>query len=186
MNVFRFTIVALTTLLLIGCKLPGLDNQVAVVDMNSVAKALGRDDAIVNNVKTANDKLNQQLEKITADVHKQLEAEKEKLGAKPSKQKEQEFVQLVQKANNQLSQTKQVAIQKSQQIQNSLVRGFRNEVSAASKTIALKKGFLTVVAINDGLLWTDSSVDITNDVITEMRYSAYQKSDGTDKAAIEN
>lgn len=186
MNTSRFLIITLTTLLLIGCKPSGLFEQVAVVDLNAVAEALGRDDAIAKDVETANNKLNQQLEQITADMRKQLETEKEKLGEKPSKEEEQKFIQLVQQANNQLSQTKQVAIQKSQQVQNSLVIEFRNEVSAASKEIAQKNGFLTVIAVNDGLLWADSSVDITKDVISEMRYGAYRKSDEVAGAVKEN
>lgn len=175
MKTFRLIIVALTALVLISCKPLGLTNQVAVVDLNEVAKALGRVDAIEKNVKSANEKLNQQLEQITADVQKQLETEKQKLGEKPSKEKEQEFMQLVQKANNQLNQTKQVAIQKSQQIQNSLVLEFRNEVSSVSREIAQKNGYLSVLAINDGLLWADPGVDITKEVITKMRYSDSRK-----------
>ena len=186
MNMFRFITVTLTMLLLVGCKPLNLSNQIAVVDLNTVAKALGRDDAIVKNVKTANDKLNQQLEQITADVQKQLETEKTKLGEKPSKEKEQKFIQLVQQANNQLSQTKQVAIQKSQQLQNSLVAEFRNEVSNISKEIAQENGYLTVLAINDGLLRVDATVDITSEVITKMRYSTYEKSTKDDMATRKN
>lgn len=186
MKTLRFIVIALTALLLVGCKPLNLSNQIAVVDLNAVAKALGRDDAIVKNVKKANDKLNQQLEQITADVRKQLETEKSKLGEKPDKEEEQEFIQLVQNANNQLSQTKQVAIQKSQQLQNSLVVEFRNEVSNASKEIAQKNGYLTVLAINDSLLWTDATVDITGEVITEMRYSVYKKASETDGAVTAN
>ncbi|MCK4703969.1 MAG: OmpH family outer membrane protein [Gammaproteobacteria bacterium] len=186
MNMFRFITVTLTMLLLVGCKPLNLSNQIAVVDLNTVAKALGRDDAIVKNVKTANDKLNQQLEQITADVQKQLETEKTKLGEKPSKEKEQKFIQLVQQANNQLSQTKQVAIQKSQQLQNSLVAEFRNEVSNISQEIAQENGYLTVLAINDGLLWVDATVDITSEVITKMRYSTYEKSTKDDMATRKN
>ena len=186
MNMFRFITVTLTMLLLVGCKPLNLSNQIAVVDLNTVAKALGRDDAIVKNVKTANDKLNQQLEQITADVQKQLETEKTKLGEKPSKEKEQKFIQLVQQANNQLSQTKQVAIQKSQQLQNSLVAEFRNEVSNISQEIAQENGYLTVLAINDGLLWVDATVDITSEVITKMRYSTYEKSTKDNMATRKN
>ena len=186
MKTFRFITIALTLLLLIGCKPLSLSNGVAVVDLNIVAKTLGRDDLIVKNVKSANDNLNQQLEQIATNLRKQLDEEKSKLGKKPSKEEEQQFIQLVQKANNQLGQTKQVAIQKSQQLQNSLVVEFRNEVSNVSRKIAQKNGFLTVLAINDGLLWADASVDITNEVITEMRYSVYRKADENDETVIDN
>lgn len=176
MKTFRFITIALTALFLVSCKAPNFSNQIAVVDLNRIAKTLGRDDLIVKNVKSASDNLNQQLEKIAADLRKQLNEEKSKLGDKPSKQQEQEFVQLVQKANNQLNQTKQLALQKAQQLQNSLIADFRKEVSHTSRDIAQKNGYLTVIAINDGLLWTDESVDITDEVITEMRYSVYKKS----------
>ncbi|MCK4675060.1 MAG: OmpH family outer membrane protein, partial [Gammaproteobacteria bacterium] len=89
-------------------------------------------------------------------------------------------------ANNQLNQTKQVAIQKAQQLQNSLVAEFRNEVSNISRKIAQKNGFLTVLAINDGLLWADATVDITSEVIAEMRYSVYRKADEDDKLVNDN
>ena len=61
MKIFRFITIALT-LLLIGCKPLSLSHGVAVVDLNIVAKTLGRDDLIVKNVKSANDNLNRQLE----------------------------------------------------------------------------------------------------------------------------
>lgn len=185
MKAFRFITFTLTTLLLIGCKPLSLSNQVAVVDLNVVAKTLGRDDLILKNVKSANENLNQQLEQIAIDLRKQVDEEKSKLGEKPSKEEEQKYMQLVQQANNQLNQTKQVAVQKSQQLQNSLVAEFRNEVSKVSREIAQKNGYLTVLAINDGLLWADETVDITNDVITEMRYSVYKNS-GENDGVIEN
>ena len=186
MKTFRFLILTLAVLSLISCKPLGMPNQVAVVDLNLIAKTLGRDDLIVKNVKSANDNLNQQLQKIAADLRKQLDDEKSKLGKKPSKEEEQKFLQLVQKANNQLSQTKQVAIQKSQQLQNSLIADFRKEVSNVSKEIALKNGYSTVIAINDSLLWADSSVDITSEVITEMRYSIYKNTDENNDKATAN
>ncbi len=176
MKTFRFIAISLTALLLISCKPPGFSNQVAVVDLNLIAKTLGRDDLIVKNVKSANDNLNQQLEKIAENLRQQLDKEKSKLGDKPSIEEEQQFAQLIQKANDQLNQTKQVAIQKSQQLQNSLIVEFRNEVSKVSREIAQQNGYLTVLAINDSLLWADKTVDITNEVITEMRYSVYRKS----------
>jgi len=185
MKAFRFIAITLTALLLISCKPSGFSNQVAVVDLNLIAKTLGRDDLIVKNVRSANDKLNQQLEKIAADLRQQLDKEKSKLGDKPSKEEEQQFAQLVQKANNQLNQTKQVAIQKSQQLQNSLIVEFRNEVGRVSREIAQQNGYLTVLALNDSLLWADTTVDITNEVITEMRYSIYRKSaENEDSAAV--
>ena len=174
MKTLRFITVALTTLILIGCKPLSLTNEVAVVDLNLIAKTLGRDDLIVKNVKSANDNLNKQLEKIAADLSKQLDAEKLKLGKKPSKEQEQVFAQLVQKANNQLNQNKQVAVQKSQQLQNSLIAEFRKEVSNISKQIAEKENYLTVLTISDNLLWTDARVDITNEVISIMHNSAYK------------
>ncbi len=174
MKAFQSIIVVLAILSITGCKPLNLSNQVAVIDLNLVAKTLGRDDLIIKNVKSANDNLNQQLEKIAADLRKQLDKEKSKLGEKPSKDEEQQFIQLVQKANNQLNQTKQVAVQKSQQLQNSLIAEFRNEVSKASKEVAQKNGYLTVLATNDSLLWADTTVDITNEVIREMRYSVYK------------
>lgn len=176
MKTFRFILITLTALLLISCKPPGFSNQIAVVDLNLIAKTLGRDDLIVKNVKSANDNLNQQLEKIAADLRQQLDKEKSRLGDKPSKEEEQQFVQLVQKANNQLNQTKQLALQKAQQLQNSLILEFRDEVSRVSREIAQQNGYLTVLALNDSLLWADTTVDITNEVITEMRYSVYRKS----------
>lgn len=177
MKTFRFIMLTLATLLLISCKPLSMPNQIAVVDLNLIAKTLGRDDLIVKNVKSANENLNQQLENIASDLRKQLDQEKSKLGGKPTKKEEQEYIQLVQKANNQLNQTKQVAIQKSQQLQNSLIAEFRNEVSKVSGEIAKKNGYITVLAINDGLLWSDTTVDITNEVISEMRYSAYKTSE---------
>ncbi len=186
MKTFHFYTIVLTILLLTSCNQLSLSNGVAVVDLNIVAKTLGRDDLIVKNVKSANDNLNQQLEQIATDLRKQLDEEKSKLGEKPSEEEEQQFNQLVQKANNQLNQTKQVAIQKAQQLQNSLVAEFRNEVSNISRKIAQKNGFLTVLAINDGLLWADATVDITSEVIAEMRYSVYRKADEDDKLVNDN
>lgn len=185
MKAFQSLIIILAILSISGCKPLNLSNQVAVVDLNLVAKTLGRDDLIIKNVKSANDNLNQQLEKIAGDLRKQLDKEKSKLGGKPSKEEEQQFIQLVQKANNQLNQTKHVATQKSQQLQNSLITEFRNEVSKVSGKIAQKNGYLTVFAINDSLLWADATIDITSEVIREMRYGVYKKTDTNDEVTTD-
>jgi Skp family chaperone for outer membrane proteins len=173
MKTTSFFAITLAALLASSCKPLNLSNSVAVVDLNVVAKSLDRDDLIVKNIQSANDDLNNQLKQIAQDLRNQLQQEKSKLGEKPSKEEEQQYLKLVQKANNQLGQTKQAAIQKSQQIQSSLIAEFRSEVSKVAKEVATKNGFTTVLAVNEGLLWADSTVDITSEVIAEMRYSPY-------------
>lgn len=174
MNTFRFITIFSTALILAACKPLNWTNQIAVVNLNTVAQELGRNDTITRDVQTANNKLNTQLEQIAKDLQTQIDTEKSKLGKTPNKEEEEKFIQLVQQANNQLNQTKQVALQKSQQFQNSLVAEFRKEVSEVAKQIAQKNGYQTVLAVDDSLLWSDESIDITKEVVTEMRYSVYR------------
>jgi len=171
MRHLRIIALLLTTALLSGCETPWSTPQIAVVDLQSVAKSLGRDEKIASAINTANARLNQQIETLSAELRKNIDEKKAALGDKPEKEDEQAYIQLIQKSNAKLNQVRQLAAQKSQQVKTLLIIEFRKEASDAAASLAKTLKFKAVLGLHDGLLWSENTLDITDKVTAVMMKS---------------
>jgi Skp family chaperone for outer membrane proteins len=172
MTSYRFAALAiLTGLLASGCRLPNTppqSRQPLVVDLNAVARALGRDELMQQKLDGAYRQLNDQLSEIGSKLEKQLADRKAAL--KPdADEKQEDFDKLALQANRQLRQTQQLARQKGALYGARLVNEFRQEVLGVAKGIAEQRGAASIVVANNELLWHSSSIDITDEVIGALR-----------------
>lgn len=115
------------------------------------------------------DELNVQLTNSARNLEKLIEEEREKLGGSPSEEQEQILQSLLQQAQQQYAQLQADAQQRAQQNEVNLVLQFRDRVRPIAEKIAGSRGASVVLTSDQAVFWVDPAVDITGDVITELR-----------------
>ncbi|MFP5507369.1 MAG: OmpH family outer membrane protein [Gammaproteobacteria bacterium] len=158
--------------LLSGCDRPPAPTQTLVVDPVPVARSLGRDQHMQQQLSSALEQLNTQLKRHGDDLAAQIDQEKGKLGKNPSEESLTKFRELVAAASQNLQQTELLARQKAADYRQALLGGFNNELRAAAMDIARERGATSVLVLGPDVLWFDPSADITADVIARMRADA--------------
>ena len=143
-------------------------SAVAIIDLAAVAKALGRDEVLKQQVQAAGAQLRQQLTEFSTGLQTRLREEQAKLGSTPSEDERKQLQKQLLEAQRQVQQSQALARQKAAQFQNQLAVQFRDEIRPVAAEIARSKGASTVALANT-LLWFDSAVDITGAVIDAMR-----------------
>lgn len=140
-----------------------------VIDLAAVARALGREEEIVQKLEQAQQSLNAQLAQLGKDLQQQLQIEKEKRGDKPDEAEQKELETLTLQANLKLRQTRQLAQQKAELYRVQLLKAFRDEALTAAQQVAQERHATAVVAANSDLLWHAQNIDITDEVIGVLR-----------------
>lgn len=140
-----------------------------VVDLVAVAKALGRDEVMEQQLQRAQDSLAAQLQAVGVDLQAQLKQHEAQLKEAGEKDAEDRLQALTREANRKLQQTQLAANQQAQAYRNQLIRSFQDEVRGVAREIAQGQGARVVVSAEAGLLWFDPQVDITDEVIAALR-----------------
>jgi len=172
----------LLTVLAAGCGAGPGDGKVAVLDVAAVAKATGQDVVLNSQAEAARKQLEDQLVQIAADLEKQLQAEQAKRGGAAAAAKEQSFQQLTAQARQQLAQTQLVAQQKAQEYQLELANQYRQSVQPVAEKIAKARGASVILVAGPTMLWFEPALDITAEVIGELRSSPPPPAAATDAA----
>lgn len=152
-----------------GCGVGPGDGKVAVLDVAAVAKATGQDVVLNSQAEAARKRLEEQLVQIAADLEKELQAEQAKRGGAAAAAKEQSFQLLAAQARQQLAQTQLVAQQKAQEYQLELATQYRQSVKPVAEKIARARGASVILVAGPTLLWFEPALDITAEVIGELR-----------------
>lgn len=162
-----------SAMLIAGCIDSSADRQAnfLVVDIISVARALGRDENIQQKLQDANALLNDQLTQISTNLQQQLKDEQSRLDESKSQAGREKIDNLTLQTQLKLRQSQLLAKQKSDEFRSKLLLEFREEVLAAARDIAKARRVLSVQIANNDLLWYDPSIDITADVIKVLRAS---------------
>ena len=157
--------------------LSGCDNfqttpDSVVLDLDAIANATGQAETIKQQIENANQELNTQLATISTKLNDQLLVEKDKMGKKPSKTDKQNLEKLTIQANQKMQQAKAIASQKSQQYRAALILQLRDNVKPIAERIASNRGAKIVLTSNNSMIWFDPEIDITDEVIAEIRAKA--------------
>ena len=145
----------------------------AVIDLDAVAKRLGRDVAILAELKEAGAPLRDQLAASQKDYQEQIDRLKTSLGAKPSEADKQKLADLARSLNQQFQQKQQQAQQDMSTKQAALISRFREEVKPVALKIATGKGLGIVQLKNDlTILASEPALDITDEVVAELSHAA--------------
>ena len=165
---------AASLLLLAGCELPKLPaghsgaGEIAIIDLDAIAKALGRDVALRSRLEDVNAKLDTQLSDLIKGLRTRLEREKEKLGPDPTAAAQKAFQKLAAEAQLKVRKGQLQVRQRSQKAQLELVARFRAEVLPVAQKIALERG-TRVIVLRSNVLWYDQRADITPSVVIAMQ-----------------
>ena len=147
-------------LVLAGCDTGG---AIGIVNLESVARALGRDASMEQQANTRAQELQAQLQQVAKQIGDKLQAE---IAKAPDQR-----AQLQQQAQSAFTQQQQQAQQLLQQYRVKLATDFRDEAKAAAKKIAEERK-LNVVLLDQVALYFKDTQDITDAVTKSMRGGA--------------
>jgi Skp family chaperone for outer membrane proteins len=143
-----------------------------VVDLDAVAKAMGRDAEIARKVEQATESLNMQLVQAAQEMDKQLQKQKADLGASPSPTDREKYRQAELRVQQQILNNRAIAEQARQTVRNEQILLFRKEVRPIAARMAQRRNATVVTIANQDVVWFDPSADLTAEVIAEMRAQA--------------
>jgi len=176
----RFTLLGLVVLAvsfnLTGC---GSKNQqsdsgsdtgdVAVIDLDKVAKELGRDAQMVNSLQQRQETLNQKLLAVQTSFRNQIAEQKRKVGDEPIREEAQHLLRMQQQANIQLNQERQKAQTNLGYHKAQLITSFRDDVRPVALQVAAEKGLDLIVTKNDNVIFAHhQEIDITDEVVSRL------------------
>ena len=183
---------ALSLVCLAGCFGPGAAEDanvpVAVVDLDEVARRIGRDTVMANSVAAQTRNLNGQLKTLQDNLRRTL-AEKEKSvgqtgrssanlkgAARPPLVTDAEVDQFRQEANLRLNRAQRKAQAAISKHRLALTRKFRKEAMDYVKDVARKKGIKIVLTNNDSVVFMfEDPVDLTSLVAKRMKADSAQQ-----------
>lgn len=191
-------------LALSGCqKMGSTAPNVAVIDLDRVATAMGWLDDMTRNLQNADAELRAQLDQILRNSLKAIEDAKKQVSDEAKLTPDQikmlntvkdlrelESLPLTPKQRETLAGTLQQANAAWQQALNSyqqliqgrraqLIMGYREKVRPIARRVATNRGMSVVFTFSDNLLYYDpKAVDITNEVIDELQKSGEGRTPG--------
>ncbi len=158
-----------TALFLTGCdQLPGAGPDVLIVDLSTVAKATGQEEAMQQQAQTSREELNVKLSEIVRNLEQQLADERSRFGDTPTEEQQQQLQQMTMGAQQQYSQLQADAQQQAQQYEINLVLEFRERVMPFAEKIARARGAHVVMLGDQSVFWLDPAVNITEDIIAAL------------------
>lgn len=146
--------------------------NVGVIDVAAVARALGRDDVMTAQVTEVNRSLQAQLLQRSELIRAQLQTQRDALGEDASEEAMGQFEETLREANEEFDKIQRTAVVRSRQVRDALVTKFRREVTQVAQEVASTKGLRAIFSSDATLLWYEPALDITDEVIAEMRARA--------------
>lgn len=142
---------------------------VALIDLEVVAKRLGRDTEIDSELKTIGDDLGNKLAAAQKGLQDEFLQLKQSLGENPTAEENQKLADRGRELNEKFQQEQQTARQEIANKRTDLVVGFREEIRPTALRVASDRGLTTILVKSDiVVLANDPSVDITDAVVADL------------------
>lgn len=139
----------------------------AVIDLDVVAKSIGRTQEINESWQVRKNALDQALQKLQLVFRDQINAKKQEAGEQATDEQKKQFAAMERDAATKLVQASRKAQADLDQYRQKMVAQFRAEIRPFAQQVASEKGLGVVIPKNEGfLLAVDPGVDITADVIS--------------------
>jgi Skp family chaperone for outer membrane proteins len=146
---------------------------VGVVDLDVVAKRLGRDIEMANKVQEKLAELNGKLTTLQSSMRRLYEEKRDKQGDDPTDDQIRELQAWQDRTEAQLQETKRKAEVELSNYRQALVDQFREQAKPVLREVAAARGLSIVIPKNNALLLTiDPAVEITDDVAAKMPASS--------------
>jgi Skp family chaperone for outer membrane proteins len=143
---------------------------VGVVDLDSVAKAIGKDLAMSAEAEQKIAQLNQELAQLQSAMNRHLAGKRDELGEDLTDAQKRQLLVAKAKLESQYRDKKAIAERKFARYKQELVEQFREETKPILREVAARRGLSIVIPKNDALLLTVANeVDLTDDVVLEIR-----------------
>lgn len=138
----------------------------AVIDLDVVAKSIGRTQEMNDALNVRKSALDQALARGQADLKRQLTEKKDEFGETPTDEQKAQLAQMDRNAGAQLVQATRKAQAQLEAERQKMITDFRTEVRPIAQQVASERGLGVVIPKNEGfLLSVDPGVDITADVV---------------------
>lgn len=147
-----------------------ISGGVAVIDLDEVARLLGREMSIKQSLTVRENSLNQELETLRVSYANQINQRKQELPEQAAGGDLAQVQAFEQQALNKIQQARQQAQNDLNEQKRILINAFREEVKPVASKVAASKGLSLVVSKNESFLFAfDSAVDITKEVVAQMQ-----------------
>ncbi|MBI3865309.1 MAG: OmpH family outer membrane protein [Planctomycetia bacterium] len=142
---------------------------VGVVDLDLLAKRLGRDLEMKNAVEERLASLNSKLTTLQGSLRRLYEEKKEKFGEDPTDEQLKELRATEDRMERELLDVRRKSEVELSNFRQALIDQFREQAKPVLREVAAALGLSIVVPKNDGLLLTiDPAVEITDEVAAKM------------------
>ncbi len=147
---------------------------VAIIDIDAVARRLGRDVGVQQSIEERKILLNQQFDELSQNFNNQIDQVERQYGENATPAQLEEVNGMRNKAIERLMQVKQQADDNLGQHQAEVINRFREQVRTFAQKVAKAKGFKVVLTNWESVFVYESEVDITNDVVLEMSVAGFK------------
>ncbi len=145
---------------------------VAVIDLDAVARQLGRDKQIGGAIQQRQASLNEQLATVKASYEQEIAEKQRQIASLPSPEQSESLANIQRKAGTNLNEIRRRAQQNLNTHRLQLVNSFREEVRPFAQQVAREKGLSVIVTKNDSVVFDyDAAADITVEVAERMATS---------------
>jgi Skp family chaperone for outer membrane proteins len=152
---------------------------VGVVDLDMVAKRLGRDIEMGNEVQERLTSLNTKLNTLRESLRRLYDEKKDRFGDSPTEEQEKELQGTRDRMDQQLLELKRKSEIELANYRQALIDQFREQAKPVLRDVAAARGLSIVIPKNNGLLLSiDPAVEITDEVAAKMPAAA--KADGAE------
>ena len=146
---------------------------IAVVDVDAVAHALGRDVSMREQLTSASEELSSEVRGLAQELKDNFEAERQRIGDNPTQEQREQLARLGLEAQARVQQSQTAAQRKAQELQVQLARQIQDEVRPVAGEVARERGAALVLSATF-VLWAEATTDITAAVIERMKARAAQ------------
>ena len=157
-----------TTTLLTGCIHESHGPGTGVIDLDALARQMGRRDAMNQTLKESSEELTRQLQASAALIQQKVKESVENLRANPTQAAQAAHQKLVADARRKIEEQKSTLTRKAQEKRKQLVVEFRNEIRPSVQKVAMARGVKIVLTATENLMWAEQSVDLTAAVLAEL------------------
>ncbi len=159
---------------LCGCGSPkeNTTGRMAVIDLDRIAGALGRDDLMTQRLQEAVQQRQQNVTMVRDTLRAQLQQETARLGRNPTEAQKARLNQLTVAADTRMREVLARADQEGNELRTRLILEFREEVEPVARRVATRRGLSIVMVKQDHMLYINPEIDITDTVIDEIQAAA--------------
>jgi len=150
------------SVLLLAVSASAQNGGVAILDIDAVARALGVEEAVKNDLQSMQNGLNGELQKAQANLQAQMKNAEQVAGTNPNEQQKAQLVQTNQQLDAQFNQLKAQAQQTLAQERVKKINDFREKLKPIALEAAKAKGLgVVLMQVTPPVYAFDEAVDIT-------------------------